>query len=307
MRVRLRQLAPKPHQRADILPALSRFLQASPGIEIIWLSDGVDAGQGNDFVAALAKLIERRSVTVVAGGLAGARALAAADNAAGMSTVKVLRADNTAAADGVVRALDLRGAPLGDARFAFRGDENETDAQFDLPVEIRNDIARLENFRRARRRRRATARQALAAAHHRRRHRRVERYRPAAVGLDRIDSSAACSTVGQAEAPGRARLAGRCGRHLRRPARADDGARRGPARPSPVRRGTGSTSGSKTAAPGALRRPAARRRRRRTGAGRLALRRPHPRRILELEKAAAARRVAPEARSLACRCRTTSR
>jgi hypothetical protein len=148
VRVRLRQLVPKPHtlERTDILPALSRFLQASPGIEIIWLSDGIDAGQGNDFVAALAKLIERRSVTVVAGGLAGARALTAADNAAGMLTVKVLRADNTAAADGVVRALDLRGAPLGDARFAFRGDEREADAQFDLPVEIRNDIARLEIF-----------------------------------------------------------------------------------------------------------------------------------------------------------------
>ncbi|MDQ2079682.1 DUF4159 domain-containing protein [Xanthobacteraceae bacterium Astr-EGSB] len=148
VRVRLRQLTPRPHtiERADILPAFSRFLQASPGVEIIWLSDGIDLGGGDEFVAALARLAERRSVTVISGGLAGARALAAADNAAGFLTVKVLRADNTAAADGIVRAFDLRGAPLADTRFAFRGDERETEAQFDLPVEIRNDIARLEIF-----------------------------------------------------------------------------------------------------------------------------------------------------------------
>jgi hypothetical protein len=147
-RVRLRQLAPKPHalERAAILAPLGRFLQASPGVEIVWLSDGIDIGDGKEFVASLARLIERRPITVVAGGLAGPRALAAADNAAGSLSVKVLRADNTAVADGVVRAFDLKGAPLGDARFAFPGDATETDAQFDLPVEIRNDIARLEIF-----------------------------------------------------------------------------------------------------------------------------------------------------------------
>ena len=44
----------------------------------------------------------------------------------------------------MVRALDLKGLPLGEARFAFKGSERETEAAFDLPVEIRNDIARLE-------------------------------------------------------------------------------------------------------------------------------------------------------------------
>ncbi len=45
---------------------------------------------------------------------------------------------------GIVRALDPKGLPLGEAPFAFKGNERETDAEFDLPVEIRNDIARLE-------------------------------------------------------------------------------------------------------------------------------------------------------------------
>src|SRR5665213_3582256 len=45
-RVRLSRLKPQPHsiERADALPMITRLLTASPGMEIIWLSDGVDAG-----------------------------------------------------------------------------------------------------------------------------------------------------------------------------------------------------------------------------------------------------------------------
>ena len=43
-----------------------------------------------------------------------------------------------------MRALDLKGLPLGETAFAFKTKEAETEARFDLPVEIRNDIARIE-------------------------------------------------------------------------------------------------------------------------------------------------------------------
>jgi hypothetical protein len=145
-RVRVKQLKPKPHaiERADALPTLGRFLGATPDVELVWLTDGVDLGGGSDFVAALGRLVERRPITVVEGGITGARALASADNAAGALTVKVLRASAGAAESGTVRALDLKGLPLGDASFAFKDGERETDAELTLPVEIRNDIARLE-------------------------------------------------------------------------------------------------------------------------------------------------------------------
>ena len=58
--------------------------------------------------------------------------------------MKVLRAANDAPETGTVRALDLKGLPLGDTTFTFKPDERETDAELTLPVEIRNDIARLE-------------------------------------------------------------------------------------------------------------------------------------------------------------------
>jgi hypothetical protein len=145
-RVRLQQIKPKPHtvDRADALPSISQFLAGVRDVDLVWLSDGTDLGRGADFVKALAQTLDKRPITIVTGGIPGARALAAADNAAGGLSVKVLRADADGAATGMVRALDLKGLPLGDASFAFKAGEREATAQFDLPVEIRNDIARIE-------------------------------------------------------------------------------------------------------------------------------------------------------------------
>jgi hypothetical protein len=145
-RVRLNQIKPKPHaiERSDALAGVTRLLSATPNMEVIWLSDGVDLGRGSEFVEGLAGAAAGRPVSVVTGGLPTAHALAAADNAAGSLTVKVLRATTAGTEEGLIRALDLKGLPLGEARFAFKEGERETDAELNLPVEIRNDIARVE-------------------------------------------------------------------------------------------------------------------------------------------------------------------
>src|SRR5262245_25438554 len=145
-RVRLKQIKPKPYavERSDALPALGRFLAATPEVELVWLTDGVDLGGGSDFVSALARLVEQRPITVIEGGLATAHALSGAENAAGALTVKILRAASGAAETGTVRALDLKGLPLGDTSFTFTEGTRESEAELTLPVEIRNDIARLE-------------------------------------------------------------------------------------------------------------------------------------------------------------------
>ena len=144
-RVALRQLAPKPYsiERAETLPAIERFLKATGECEIAWLSDGVDPGRGAEFLKGLGKAVADRTLTVFEGGTPPALALAGAENAAAKMTVKVLRADGNAAA-GVLRALDQKGSPIGETPFAFASGERETEAAFDLPVELRNDIARLE-------------------------------------------------------------------------------------------------------------------------------------------------------------------
>jgi hypothetical protein len=145
-RVRLRQITPKPYtvDRAEALVSIGRLLEGTPNLELVWLSDGVDMGKGKDFVDGLARIADKHTITVVLGGVKPTHALTAADNAAGVLSVKVLRAATGAADEGLVRALDLKGLPVGEARFAFKSGDTETEAQLDMPVEIRNDIARLE-------------------------------------------------------------------------------------------------------------------------------------------------------------------
>jgi hypothetical protein len=144
-RVALRQLVPKPYsiERVETLPAIERFLKATGNCEIAWLSDGVDTGRGPEFLEGLSKTIGDRTLTVFEGGTPSPLALVAAENAAAKMTVKVLRADSGIAA-GVVRAIDQKGSPIGEARYTFSPQDRETEAAFDLPVELRNDIARLE-------------------------------------------------------------------------------------------------------------------------------------------------------------------
>jgi hypothetical protein len=146
VRVQIKQLKPKPYtiDRTEALPLLERFLKSAPDVELAWLSDGVDLGKGGEFVAGLKRIIGGHPLTVVAGGLPAPHALAAADNAAGALTVKVLRAQTGSADAGMVDAIDLKGLTLGEAPFKFDSGAQEAEAVIDLPVEIRNDVARLE-------------------------------------------------------------------------------------------------------------------------------------------------------------------
>ena len=145
-RVQVKQLKPKPYavERSEALPVLARFLKATPEAEIVWLSDGVELGKGSAFVDGLKQIAGDHPFTVVNGGIAIPHALAAADNAAGSLTVKVLRATTGTPESGLVKAIDLKGLPLGEATFAFKSGERETEASITLPVEIRNEVARLE-------------------------------------------------------------------------------------------------------------------------------------------------------------------
>jgi hypothetical protein len=144
-RVALRQLAPKPYSidRVETLPVLERFLKATGDCKIALLSDGVDTRRGQEFLEGLNKAIADRTLTIFEGGTPTPLALAAAENAAAKMIVKVLRPDGGAAA-GVVRALDQKGSPIAEARYAFAPQARETEAAFELPVELRNDISRLE-------------------------------------------------------------------------------------------------------------------------------------------------------------------
>lgn len=143
---RLRAIKPLPHlvDRAAHLPPIERFLAATPDAEIAWVHDGAAGVEAQGFVEGLARLAGAHPVTIFKTERAPALALAGAENAAGHLTVKVVRAEPNGRDSGTLRALDLKNLPLSDGRFAFQAGATDAEARFDLPVEIRNAIARIE-------------------------------------------------------------------------------------------------------------------------------------------------------------------
>lgn len=142
---RLRALPLQPHapDRAAHLQRIEAFLQSSPAAEIVWVADGLAVSDDGNFLARLKQDAEARRLAVHAAP-AAQLALAAPENLAGALTVKVLRPTADASATGLVRALDLKGLPLGNAPFIFEGNNLETTARLTLPIEVRNAASRLE-------------------------------------------------------------------------------------------------------------------------------------------------------------------
>ncbi len=142
---RLRALTLEPHapDRSAHLPRIDSFLRASPQAEIVWVSDGLAIGDESPFLSRLKQIAGERRLAIHAGP-ATQLALAAPENQAGALTVKVLRPNAAAPATGMVRALDLKGLPLGEAPFVFEGSALEATARLTLPIEVRNAASRLE-------------------------------------------------------------------------------------------------------------------------------------------------------------------
>ncbi|WP_158816443.1 DUF4159 domain-containing protein [Methylocapsa sp. S129] len=138
---KLRALAPTPYapDRAEVVGPVQRFLQQNPQAEIVWIADGQELGGAGAFAQKLAGLSS--NVTVLTD-KTSALGLTGVDNLAGALQARVLRADPGARQKGVLRALDAKGLTIGETPFDFGGTRVAT-AKFDLPIELRNDVARV--------------------------------------------------------------------------------------------------------------------------------------------------------------------
>ena len=96
--------------------------------------------------AASRRSAEGRIVTVLEGRARAGRSRSPAPRTRRRASTRAGRCapSRTGATAGTVRALDLKGLPLGEAPFAFAPGGARDEARFDLPVELRNEIARLE-------------------------------------------------------------------------------------------------------------------------------------------------------------------
>jgi hypothetical protein len=142
---RLDALTPRPWtpDYAALTPALSAVAKATTFGGVAWLSDGLGGEDVTAFATALTGDIKGPMIAYADGGadlfglkppLGGADAL----------TVPVVRRPATVAAASIVRASDIKGRLIGEAPFAFDANATTAEAKFTLPVELRNDIVRVE-------------------------------------------------------------------------------------------------------------------------------------------------------------------
>lgn len=140
---KLRALEPRPYppRRSELSIGLRKAAQATPPGAVIWLSDGTRTDGA--FLSDLSSIIGALPVTVMTGieTPIGLKDLA---NDAEALSLTVIRHPDQQVGTATVRALDLKGLVLGEVQASFDPGTTETEARFDLPSELRNDIARVE-------------------------------------------------------------------------------------------------------------------------------------------------------------------
>jgi Domain of unknown function (DUF4159)/Aerotolerance regulator N-terminal len=146
-RERAAGLAPQPYapDRKTLADTLQRELGGKTDYSVVWLSDGLDYGEGRSFTDSLAKLAGSAGSVVM---LRPERddAPLALDQTAGERSGLTARISSGAEGPraGLVRAVTGRGEPLGEVSFTLPQGAREAKAHFDLPLEIRNQVARIE-------------------------------------------------------------------------------------------------------------------------------------------------------------------
>ena len=138
--------APRRQAAAD---ALDQALKAAPAAasgtaSVVWLTDGLDHdGAARDFADRLAAL--GAGSLIVVDGRPGEEALglAAALSNEGRLEAQIVRAEGRPRS-GRVFAYSAKSQRLGEATFAFGADTLKTTAIIDLPLELRNQVTRLD-------------------------------------------------------------------------------------------------------------------------------------------------------------------
>ncbi len=133
-------------RRIDAASQLEGALRGQTNATIVWLSDGIDHdGQARDFADRLATLSGSGGAFVVVEQPAGQEAIGSAAGLGrdGRLEVTVLRPMGSER-NGMALAFSARGQRLGEVPFAFGVGARSATAQFALPLELRNQVTRVE-------------------------------------------------------------------------------------------------------------------------------------------------------------------
>jgi len=145
---RLRAIKPVAYipDRMKSLGAITQFAQAKQdaakqSASVVWIADGIERGDAKSFGEALAKL-DLSSLAVISD-RKPVRYLTDPRNEGNALEVTISRSAALGEELGQINAFDLKGARMAELPFDFKHGL-ETKVQFNLPIELRNDIARLE-------------------------------------------------------------------------------------------------------------------------------------------------------------------
>ena len=134
---------PFPPDRLAAVSALETTLAGKADANLVWLTDGIDqTGDAAAFAQRLAKLgqlavVDAKAADAGLGVIAGV-------GIKGKLEAQVMRADTNGPRDGVLQALSARSQRLGEAVFHLNPGAASATVTFDLPLELRNQVARVE-------------------------------------------------------------------------------------------------------------------------------------------------------------------
>jgi hypothetical protein len=147
-RARLAALRPKawPSDHAAALAALAAFRAAAPGpFATLWIADGVEhAAEGEAMAPLAAALAEAGPLTVARAEGRPARILPPPRAEADRLVVRALQTPATTPTEATVLARTGDGRAIASATLAFPAGETSAEASLDLPIEIRNQVVRLD-------------------------------------------------------------------------------------------------------------------------------------------------------------------
>lgn len=143
---RLNALGPRAilPDRTSLLPTLARLAAATPPGEIIALPEPGDNGTAPDFFSGLTRLSPTTPVTLAVSGQPAPVAIDGVEQDGAAVTIHLRRPVAGAPVEGNLRLLDRKGRLLDERPFTLATNDVQTGVRFELPLEIRNDIARAE-------------------------------------------------------------------------------------------------------------------------------------------------------------------
>ena len=134
---------PVPTERLAAARRIATALAGERPGSLVFLSDGLDTPDAQEAAQALAALAPGQSI-IYEPSLDGVIGLTNADNSTEALVVSAVRPSGVPAGAFTLIARDAQSREVGTAPVAFSGSDGIGEARFQIPVEMRNDIARIE-------------------------------------------------------------------------------------------------------------------------------------------------------------------